>query len=407
VRARDSASVRIAALFLLAALPRLRPEFDTAYWALSESLLRDGSIAVNGVRSTDYDPLYPIFLASLRLIARHHIVVVQALQVLVASVGAPLVDRLARSLTGSARIGMLAAACYACDLLLIRQSAGEGPLMLVAVLVLAWAVWFAEAVTPADGVKAGVALGLAVLARAIALPLVVLAAILRVIDPWDSRNSRDSGNSRASRVRLAIVSTTMAAALILLLPLRNHSVNGSWWPTRSGINLFIGNSPYTAQLLPAYDLDLLQPLAGAESDDVLTRRALDYMKQDPRRTLREKAMNLVYVFWPPLVPRTIALEQTSVAVDPSGAITVINPVERPALEVIPYSLWYAGVLAAAAAGVMIRRRELRRDGVLWSVVATFAAAQVVYFPATRYRAPMEFVLLFYAAVTIDRVVARR
>jgi hypothetical protein len=31
----------------------------------------------------------------------------------------------------------------------------------------------------------------------------------------------------------------------------------------------------------------------------------------------------------------------------------------------------------------------------------------VFFPATRLRAPMEFVLLFYAAVTIDALLPKR
>ena len=406
MRAHDTDWRRAAALFLLAAIPRLayllilRPEFDGAYWVLSDSLIHTGSIAVDGVRNTDYDPLYPAFLAALRVIARHHVAIVQALQALVASAGAPLADRLARSLTGSTRIGALAALCYAFDLLLIRQSVAEGPLMLVTVLVVAWAAWFVDAETPADAVKVAAALALAVLARATALPLVALSAILLIAGP------RHAHESRAPHARLAMLSTAVIAAVILPFSWRSFSLNGSWWPTRSGINLFIGNSPYTSQLLPAYDLDLLQPLAGAETNDALTRRALDYMKADPRRTLREKAVNVVYAFWPPLVPRTIALAQTDVVIKPSGEISVVNPVERPALEVLPYSVWYAAVLVAAMAGVTIRRKELRRDAALWSVLATFTAAQVVVFPATRYRAPMEFVLLFYAAVAVDRLLAR-
>jgi hypothetical protein len=39
--------------------------------------------------------------------------------------------------------------------------------------------------------------------------------------------------------------------------------------------------------------------------------------------------------------------------------------------------------------------------ILGCVLATFVVAHAVYFPATRYRVPIEFVLLFYAAVTFD------
>ena len=55
------------------------------------------------------------------------------------------------------------------------------------------------------------------------------------------------------------------------------------------------------------------------------------------------------------------------------------------------------MLALAIAGVWLRRRDIRRDAILWCVVVTFVAAHAVYFPTTRYRVPIEFVLLFYAA----------
>jgi hypothetical protein len=34
------------------------------------------------------------------------------------------------------------------------------------------------------------------------------------------------------------------------------------------------------------------------------------------------------------------------------------------------------------------------------------AAHAVYFPTTRYRVPIEFVLLFFASVALDRAIAR-
>jgi hypothetical protein len=43
---------------------------------------------------------------------------------------------------------------------------------------------------------------------------------------------------------------------------------------------------------------------------------------------------------------------------------------------------------------------------LWSIVVTFAAVHMVYFPAVRYRVPMEFVLLFYGAVGLDALARR-
>ena len=64
------------------------------------------------------------------------------------------------------------------------------------------------------------------------------------------------------------------------------------------------------------------------------------------------------------------------------------------------------MLALAVAGVWLRRRDIGRDAILWCVVVTFVAAHALYFPTTRYRVPMEFVLLFYAAVALDRWAGR-
>ena len=42
---------------------------------------------------------------------------------------------------------------------------------------------------------------------------------------------------------------------------------------------------------------------------------------------------------------------------------------------------------------------------LWCVALTFVAVDAIFFSATRYRAPMEFALLFYAGIAIDHLVA--
>ena len=104
---------------------------------------------------------------------------------------------------------------------------------------------------------------------------------------------------------------------------------------------------------------------------------------------------------PYTVPRTrrILLAGTDVHVENS-------PPRRRGHQVI-YAVAYVPVLALAMAGVWLRRRDLGRDAILWCVAVTFVAAHALYFPTTRYRVPMEFVLLFYAAVALDRWLRRR
>ena len=81
----------------------------------------------------------------------------------------------------------------------------------------------------------------------------------------------------------------------------------------------------------------------------------------------------------------------------------MNAVARSRVETVSYSVFYAVVLAAAVAGIFARRRALLRDDamLIW-ILGTFALIHAVYFPATRYRAPVTFILLFYAAVALDR-----
>jgi hypothetical protein len=397
-------------LFSLAALVRLgylfafRPSFETDYWTLSTSLIHDGSLAIDGIRTTDYEPLYPVFLAVTRVLARDQVLIVQVIQLATASLGAVYLYRLACALTNRWQVAAIAASLYALDPLLIRQAAQPADSALVTPLLVAFAYYF---VTSADAVGmalAGMVLGLVVLTRATGLPLVLFAAALLLAE---------------RRLRPALALTLAVVVLVLPFALRNRSVNGSLWPTRSGLNLYIGNSPFTSALLPDYDVDILEEAAAAliegelshlssgsseysrAADALFSRHAVDYMAERPLETLRQKALNVLYFFSPRLVPFYVAVPETR-AVIRSGHIVVEHARRRPAIEVVSYSAFYAPVLVVALAGIALRwrKRELSRDVVLWSIVMTFTAVHALYFPATRYRAPVEFVLLFYAAVAL-------
>ena len=79
---------------------------------------------------------------------------------------------------------------------------------------------------------------------------------------------------------------------------------------------------------------------------------------------------------------------------------------RPLSHRIMYSLSYSAVIALAGLGVYRRRHDLATDAILWCVLLTFAAVHAVYFPSTRYRAPVDFVFLFYAGVGVDTLVGK-
>ncbi len=256
--------------------------------------------------------------------------------------------------------------------------------------------------------RAGIVLGLVILTRTMMLPLVLLGAAVLVVH---------------QRLRGALAFTAMVVILALPFVVRSRVVNGSWGPTRSGLNLYIGNSPFTAAVVPDYDVDILQEQAAAQihaelldvpdtlpeyssaADALLTKHAVDYMTKNPMDTLRQKALNILYLFSPRLVPFHIAGPDTR-AIHRGGQVVVVNGYARPAIEPIAYSVFYTPILLAAAYGVYLSRENLSRAAILWCIVATVVAVHSLYFPATRYRAPMEFVLLLYASVAFDRLLER-
>ena len=397
----------IAVLVRLAYLFAARPAFETLYWSLSTSLLLEGSLSLIGRPATDFEPLYPLFLAAARLISQDQPLVVQVLQVATASLGAVFLYRLAHVLTGRHEIAAIAAALYAFDPLLIRQAGAPADLALTTTLLVVFAYCFVSATTTFDAALAGAVLGLVILTRMTALPIALLAFMILAAE---------------RRIRAAVTMMIVIVALLAPFVMRNWAVNGSLWPTRSGLSLYIANSPYGEAMVPDHDVDLLQEHAGGivetelahladnpavferAADEVLTKHAVEHMLERPLRTLRNKALNAVhFLLSPRLAPLYIASPDTRAVFDSSGRVTVENPQPRPLVEVVVYFAFYTFILSAALVGVYVRRHDMRRDRILWSIVAAFVAVHALYFPATRYRAPMKFVLLFYAAVGLQQV----
>jgi hypothetical protein len=298
-------------------------------------------------------------------------------------------------------VAAIAVVFFALDPMLVRQAGLHSESGLMSLVVVAFADAFATIRGAGSAARAGLALGIVTLTRTMTLPVVAGAACALVL-----RRKRGE----------AAVFTLCALALAGPLLARNHAVNGSWLPTRGGMALFVGNSPASASLLPEDDVDLLVPAAEAAvhgerpdlspsspefarvANDILTGHALDYMSADWARTVRQKLRNVGYFFSLDLVPLRVIGDDTRLA-GADGNLVVENPRKRPTIEVLAYRLSYPPILALAIAGIWLRRRSLHQDLVLWILVATFAAIHAVYFPATRYRAPVSFVLFFYAAVT--------
>ncbi len=402
-------------IFVAAALPRLaylayaRPFFVGEYWELAGNLLEHGQLGFQGGRTT-YEPLYPLFLAAARALTGDRVWLVQTLQAVVASAGAIYLFLLAEELTSRRSVALLAGALWAIDPLLIRHAVAPGEFSLMSTLLAAFTYSFVRTTRCARAGGGGPLARTGDSVRTMALPLVALSpAIL-------------AGNGRRMA---AVVLATTALAVASPLAVRNYSLNGSILPTRSGVNLFIGNSKYSAGLLPDHSPDVLQDYArdvasrhglavseyGIEDERaanaLFTRLAIDEWRRHPGPMLRLKVRNVGYFFWLRLIPAYVLTDDTTIALEPDGRFRIENSPLRPPIEDVLHISSYGFLLAAAVVGIHRRGRAIRRDLVMWCIMLTFLAASVIYFPATRYRVPTEFVILFYAAVALDSLITRR
>jgi hypothetical protein len=248
--------------------------------------------------------------------------------------------------------------------------------------------------------------GLAALTRAAVLPIVPLgiAAML-----WDGRRRAAVG---------------LLASLLVIAPFmwRSYSLNGSLLPTRLGLNLFISNSPY--EVIPEYSPDILgdyairtassegfdrvspSPARDRALDEMYLRRALEHMRRHPWRTAWLKLKNVWYVFSPRLVPY-YETDDASIDLEEDGRFRVESTRPRPLAHRLAYSIPYMFVVGMIVIAVAYGRVGFKREAILWAIVAVFVAVHALYFPTMRYRVPMEFVLLYYAAAGMDAVSGRR
>jgi len=402
-----------AAIFVLAALARvlhlivLVPAFEGYHWEMASELLRSGTIGDASGKQTEFDPLYPLFLAAARLLVGDNPFSVQLVQLFVDSAAGAGLVLLADILTGSRRTAAIAGVLYAGYPLLVRHAVVGDDTTLVSLLLIASVYAAVTAVTLPRAAAAGLLLGLATLARFAVAPVAVLMTAVLL---------------RTRGVAAAVVCAVAAAGAISPWLLRNHASNGAIWPTRSGENLLVGNSEYTDALLPEYEVDLLGDYQvelvmrerpdlmarGAEAglDWYFTTRVWQHVRSHPADTARLALLKVGYFFWPRLVPMRLRLDDTRVEFLEGGQIRVENSPPRPLVEELVYSVSYSLVAIAALAGLWIRRRDIGRDAPLIAVAAGFTLVAAVYFPATRYRAAMEFALLFYAAVAMSAAAGR-
>lgn len=378
------------------------PGWGAYYWPMSSGLLHDGVLGYGGVPSTLYEPLYPLFLAAARALTADHLFGVLALQALVGAVGAVYLYELTRALTRDRRSAAIAAALYALYPYFIRQAAALEEVTLFTTLLIACAYHYVTAEGPVGSLACGVAFGLALLTRTVAAPIWILAVA-----------------ALAAGRRFASALAVGGVALLLYAPYaaRNHRLDGSILPTRSGYNLLKSNCEYSDRVIPTYTVDVLNPYVAEvvlrsfpdpstvterDVDRLYSSRAIAFIRSDPAGSIARWGRHAAILFSPRLVPFHPVGPGTRSRFPEGGGFVVEGAVDRSPVEELAYAVSYTPLLAAALVGVALRRREVRRDRILYFVVLGFVAVYSIYWPATRVRSPMDFVLMFYAACALRR-----
>ena len=249
--------------------------------------------------------------------------------------------------------------------LLVRHAVAGVESALLTTLLIAFAYQFVTIRTVWGAAATGAWLGLAVLTRAVALPLVLAAPLVSAF--------------RSGRTADAV---TMASVTILVLApfgLRNYTLNGTIIPARGGVNLFISNCEYAPGVVATYGADILLTYAESklaaeglldlpptpdlerQQDAAYFRLALAEIRRHPGNTLALKIRNVFDFFSPILVPHRETTDATTIRFGQSGQSTIEHTVARPLAHRVAYSASYGLVLALAAFGVYVRRRGLAAD----------------------------------------------
>jgi hypothetical protein len=254
---------------------------------------------------------------------------------------------------------------------------------------------------PGDGVAAGLLLAALVLTRFSFLPIAVGGVVLA---------------GRAGVIRASVVGLTLLAGIAPWM-VYCQVMSGAPLPSRLGENLFVSTSAIAETVVPEINVDVLVPVANdmvqeelnrrgvresdeAERDRILLRFALDYVRAHPMTALRMKLRNLAYILQPRLLPFFDRVGTASIV---DGRLSIPPQRRRPLGFEIVSAAFQSLLLVGGVAGLVVRRAQWGNDAFLLLVAASVIAINAIFFPTSRLLAPMTFVLMFYAAVAIDRI----
>jgi len=345
-----------------------------------------------GPKFANRPPAYPMLLAGTLALGAYPwgVLVVQSL---IGGVVAMLAGGLACGL-GSARAAVVAAvivAGYPYFILADTSLIEHGLFTLVILLVaLAW-LSLSRSGSSWAALRLGLLMGAAVLVRVTftaSIPVVLLAVLVGVV--------------RGRKVRSAVLALAAAAAVVSPWVARNTAVVGR--PTLSTDTwraLWVAHNDLTLELYPANSIDLverrswkrmrkLDPAHRARilalSDDevaqsaVFRELALGWIRENPKRVLRGILVKAGAFFSPIMNP----------------------PSDPPEWKNVAYTVSYCAVALAGLAAFLVLRRQWREWLIVPALFLGFLGSAVLTWGQTRYRAPLDALLIALAAVLVDR-----
>ncbi len=373
---------------LVSDAPPLDPGSDApAYVSIARHLLAgDGFVDTSHnlsphfpppVPSSFWSPGYPAFLSACFLVAgADNFTFVRVVQACLGVVTCLLAYALAaRLFSGWAAAVALLVACFYPPAIYYANVIGTETLFALVVVLGVLAVdRYADRPSPRDAALVGAVWGAGVLTNAVALAFIPWVALFLCLP-------REGSSFRCLWI-------AAAAFLLILAPwtVRNTLLHGRVvvLPTKAGFDLLVGNNPAATGAYAPLATELGVAFVGMTENEMArqaTTMAVGWIRSDPKRFLALAGAKVART-WTPYP----------------------NARRAPAL-VACYLLSYGTVMFGAIVTALQQRRRWRRLWLPYALCLSLTVVVSIYFGASRFRVPMDALLVVVAAPAILQALA--
>ena len=119
-----------------------------------------------------------------------------------------------------------------------------------------------------------------------------------------------------------------------------------------------------------------------------------------------KITNVFYLFCPRIVPLYGIDARSRIIFTGPETFNIQNVASRGFLKEGAHFVFYTFVFLTGLAGMYLRRTFWKKDFLFYLVILNFTAVYSFYWPATRLRAPMDFIFMVFSAVFLETVYGR-